>query len=122
MARVALVKESDCVQAVRKALELLSEPLPEVAAGKEVLIKVNLAVAASPESGATCDPRVALALGAGYIFPRARIHPHCISHLDEEGGSDAESGLQSYGLGGGGGGVAPEAGLGLDDPQVHGGR
>lgn len=62
MAKVALVKEADRALAVRWALALLGEPLEGLVSGKEVLIKVNLAVAAPPQVGATCDPELALAL------------------------------------------------------------
>jgi len=58
---VALVRDDDRAQGLGKALELIGG-LGPFASGREVLIKVNMCVAAGPEVGATCDPDVAAAL------------------------------------------------------------
>ncbi len=61
MSIVALVRDDDRARGLGKALELIGG-LGRFVSGREVLIKVNMCVAAGPEIGATCDPEVAAAL------------------------------------------------------------
>ena len=58
---VALVRDDDRARGLGKALELIGG-LGCFVNGREVLVKVNMCVAAGPEIGATCDPEVAAAL------------------------------------------------------------
>lgn len=54
---VSLVRSEDLCEGLNRALRLVGG-LRKFVKGKSVLIKVNLAVARSAESGSTCDPRV----------------------------------------------------------------